>query len=105
VTTVIEHQLPAPVEPEAELEAGAPVSYIRPVDAGLLVTLSSRMHCRAPMQLVDPYELPVYKPVHVDGTAVVSAGVSSPPATVDTYRCACGFTIDVPAASAQALAS
>jgi hypothetical protein len=81
------------------------VSFIRPVDAELLVTLSSRMHCRAPMQLVDPDAMPLHQPVHVDGTQVVPVRTGSPSATVDTYRCACGFTIDVPAATLHALAS
>lgn len=88
------------------------MSFIRPVDAGLLVTLNSRMHCRAPTQLVDPDATPLHQPVHVDGAQVIAvsagsptASAGSPTASVDTYRCACGFTIDVPVASLHALAS
>lgn len=79
-----------------------------PVDAGLLVTLNSRMHCRTPMKLVDHGELPVRQPVYVDGTSAVTLA-PRPGETVTTYRCACGFTIDDPgtagAVSSQALAS
>ncbi|WP_461188866.1 hypothetical protein [Arthrobacter sp. Z4-13] len=103
VTTAVKNQLSVPMEQEAGEES--PLSFIRPVDAGLLVTLSSRMHCRAPMQLVDPDAMPLHQPVQVDDAQVIPVGAGSPPANVETYRCACGFTIDVPAFSLHALAS
>ncbi|WP_461173681.1 hypothetical protein M1D93_02800 [Arthrobacter sp. Z1-9] len=103
MTSVTKDQPVAPAEPEAGAEALW--SSTLPVDVGLLVTLNSRMHCRAPMQLVDPAALPLYQPVHVDGANVIPVGAGTSPATVETYRCACGFTIDVPAASMHALAS
>jgi hypothetical protein len=65
-------------------------------DHGLLATLSSRVHCRAPMQPVDPEELSVRQPVHVDGNSAPRPGKVPVPAEVATYRCACGFTIDAP---------
>ena len=103
MTSVTEHQPGAPAEHESGAEAS--LSFIRPVDAGLLVTLNSRMHCRAPMQLVDPDATPLHQPVHVDGAQVIAVSAGSPTASVGTYRCACGFTIDVPVASLHALAS
>jgi hypothetical protein len=115
MTTATEDQLPAPMETAAE--AGAPVSSIRPADVALLETLSSKMHCRTPMKRVDPDETPLFQPVHVDGATVIPAGTGASPAawsraaagpsaaSVETYRCACGFTIDVPVATAHALAS
>ena len=103
MTIVTEDQPVAPAEPETGPEAL--LSSTLPVDMGLLVTLNSRMHCRAPMLRVDPYALSLYQPVHVDGATVIPVGAGSPPASVETYRCACGFTIDVPAASMHALAS
>ncbi|MGX1162692.1 hypothetical protein FBY31_3246 [Arthrobacter sp. SLBN-100] len=115
MTTAIQNQFPAPMEKAAE--AGAPVSSIRPADMGLLETFSSKMHCRTPMKRVDPDETPLFQPVHVDGATVIPVGAGSPltvgspspadplGASVETYRCACGFTIDVPAATAHALAS
>jgi hypothetical protein len=105
MTTVMEHQLTVPGEPDAGAEA--PLSFTRPADLGLLATLNSREHCRAPMQLVDPEELPVRLPVYVDGTTVVPVGIGFGAVSehVETYRCACGFTIDVPALSEHALAS
>jgi hypothetical protein len=77
---------------------------------GLLDTLTSRMHCRTPMKRVDPDETPLYQPVLVDGATVVPvsnrlSSAAGPSASVDTFRCACGFTIDVPAAASHALAS
>ncbi|MDT0171172.1 hypothetical protein [Pseudarthrobacter sp. BRE9] len=79
------------------------------VDAGLLMTLNSRMHCRMPMQLVDHGEMPVREPVYVDGNSVVALRTGFVAESVVTYRCACGFTIDDPGAampvSDQALAS
>ncbi len=87
----------------------SPIESIHPVDLGLLVTLNSRMHCRTPMQRVDPAELPVRQPVYVDGTGVVPIGMAAVSENVVTYRCACGFTIDDPGlgatVSSQALAS
>lgn len=102
MTIVTEDQLAAPMEPEAGAEAS--LSSTLTVDMGLLVTLNSRIHCRAPMQRVDPDAPSLYQPVHVDGATVIPVGTGSLPA-VETYRCACGFTIDVPAASMHALAS
>jgi hypothetical protein len=78
----------------------APVGTNGPVDVGLLFTLNSRMHCRTPMQRIDPNELPVRQPVYVDGTGVVPLGAGAAAGNVVTYRCACGFTIDDPAADA-----
>jgi hypothetical protein len=81
------------------------------VDLGLLETLSSKVHCRTPMKRVDPDETPLFQPVLVDGATVVPvragslSAVGSPAGSVDTYRCACGFTIDVPVAAEHALAS
>jgi hypothetical protein len=105
MTTATNNQLTVPGEPDAG--AGTPLSFTRPADMGLLVTLNSRTHCRAPMQLVDPEALPVRLPVYVDGTTVapVGMGIGAVSEHVETYRCACGFTIDVPVLSEHALAS
>lgn len=86
------------------------MSSIRPVDLGLLETLSSKMHCRTPMKRVDPDEVPLFQPVRVDGATEVpvftgSTSAVGASARVETFRCACGFTIDVPAATEHALAS
>jgi hypothetical protein len=106
MTTATEDQLTA----FGERTRGAlPPLGTEPVDMGLLVTMNSRMHCRAPMQRIDPDELPVRQPVYVDGTGVVPIGAGAISAGVVTYRCACGFTIDDPASgmylSGEALAS
>ena len=106
MTTAMEHQLTA--FGERTEAAGQPLSGTVAVDAGLLMTLNSRMHCRTPMQLVDHGELPVRQPVYVDGTSVAALRPETAE-TITTYRCACGFTIDDPgsalAVSDKALAS
>jgi hypothetical protein len=78
----------------------APFGTTEAADMGLLVTLNSRMHCRTPMQRIDPDELPVRQPVYVDGTGAIPLGAGAAAGNVVTYRCACGFTIDDPASDA-----
>ncbi|MBD1592826.1 hypothetical protein HC744_12370 [Arthrobacter sp. S1_S22] len=103
MTTVADHQLTAP--DVTGVRADIPLDATAPADMGLLLTLNSRMHCRAPMQRVDPAEMPVRLPVHVDGTTVGPLGTGPVSEHVETYRCACGFTIDAPVLSGHALAS
>lgn len=103
MTSVIEDQLPVPGGRYAGAET--PFTSTRPADVGLLVTLNSRMHCRTPMELVDPEAPPVRMPVYVDGTTAAPVGLGAVSEHVETYRCACGFTIDVPVLSGHALAS
>lgn len=103
MTTVADHQLTAPGDTGAR--ANTPLDSTEPADMGLLLTLNSRMHCRAPMQRVDPEDMPVRLPVYVDGSTVVPMGAGPVSEHVETYRCACGFTIDAPVLSGHALAS
>ncbi|NKX54034.1 hypothetical protein [Arthrobacter mobilis] len=49
-------------------------------DSALELTLATRMHCRRPMQVVEDSGL----------------SPSRLPADTVTYRCCCGFTMDVP---------
>jgi hypothetical protein len=76
--------------------AGAVNETDAATDAGLLVTLSSRLHCRTPMKLVDLEELSVRQPVQVDGRGVIRFEKRPAPEGMVTYRCTCGFTMDVP---------
>ncbi|TLM82898.1 hypothetical protein FDW83_10865 [Pseudarthrobacter sp. NamE2] len=108
MTTAVEDQLTAFGERSEGAEAL--LGTTQPVDMGLLVTMNSRMHCRMPMERIDPAELPIRQPVYVDGDGMVPLGMApAGSGNVVTYRCACGFTIDDPATSAlvseQALAS
>ena len=107
MSTAMEHQ-PAAFGERNEA-AGQLLATTVPVDAGLLLTLNSRMHCRTPMERVDPAEMPLRQPVYVDGNSVVALRPGSVPESIVTYRCACGFTIDDPGTAAavtdQALAS
>ena len=65
MTTVADHQLTAPGDTGAR--ANTPLDSTEPADMGLLLTLNSRMHCRAPMQRVDPEDMPVRLPVQSAG--------------------------------------
>ncbi|GGH98556.1 hypothetical protein ACFFGR_21425 [Arthrobacter liuii] len=107
MTTAMEDQ-PTALGERSE-EAAQLLTATIPVDAGLLMTLNSRMHCRTPMQRVDHDELPLRQPVYVDGDSVVALRPGSVPDSIVTYRCACGFTLDDPGTamtvSDQALAS
>lgn len=103
MTTATADQFTVPGEPEAGVET--PFSAARSADLGLLFTLNSRMHCRAPMKRVDPEELSVRQPVYVDGTSVLPLGLGAVSEDVETYRCECGFTIDAPVVAEHALAS
>jgi hypothetical protein len=67
------------------------------VDAGLLMTLNSRLHCRRPMELVDPAEVSPRQPLQVGGLSVAHGDGLRTTEGPATYRCQCGFTMDEPA--------
>lgn len=86
---------------DGDLAAGAEA------DNALLTTLATRMHCRRPMQLVDTDVPSLSQPLTIGTTALIETPRKSQamgPGTV-TYRCACGFTIDFPAAIGQTVAA
>lgn len=74
------------------------------LDSGLLRTLSSRLHCRRPMELVDPDEVSPLQPLHVGGYSISTGGGRQAAQQPVTYRCQCGFTMDAEA-SVQEFAS
>ncbi len=100
MTTAMENRLTVPARsPEAvEPAMAAPAA----MDAGLLLTLTTRVHCRQPMQRVNGAEHPIRQPVYVDGSPVVALRPVPAEDSVSTYRCSCGFTIDDPGASMAA---
>lgn len=70
-------------------------------DSGLAVTLSTRMHCRKPMKLVDSTEARIGSYMTIGAVSTLdSTGLVPEPAT---YRCDCGFTMDAPAVSGRAI--
>jgi hypothetical protein len=75
-----------------------------PADSALLATLTTRMHCRRPMQVVEPAGPSLSQPLTVGIPAPVEVPRKSqaPDSGIVTYRCACGFTIDVPPAAGWA---
>jgi hypothetical protein len=74
------------------------------LDAGLLRTLSSRLHCRRPMELVDPDEVSPLQPLQVGGQSISTGRGRQAAERPVTYRCQCGFTMDAEA-SVQEFAS
>lgn len=78
----------------------ADLGMVIPLDSALLATLSSRLHCRTPMTRVDRAESAMRGSVRFDARRSTSAAETNPaPDRVATYRCMCGFTMDVPAIS------
>lgn len=71
-----------------------------PTDSALLVTLSSRIHCRTPMKRMDRTESALRGSVRFDAPYGSGRLEKNPaPDGVATYRCMCGFTMDAPAVS------
>jgi hypothetical protein len=65
------------------------------LDTGLMATFSTRLHCRRPMQMVDPNEVSPREPLQVGGLSDFAELTEPAPAERPvTYRCQCGFTMD-----------
>lgn len=65
------------------------------LDTGLMATFSTRLHCRRPMQIVDPNEISPREPLQVGGISDFAELTEPAPADRPvTYRCHCGFTMD-----------
>src|SRR3954468_19546214 len=91
----------------ADLDFMAGTGTDAEADNALLATLATRMHCRRPMQVVDTEAPSLSQPLTIGAAAPIEAPRKSPaldPGAV-TYRCACGFTIDFPAATGQTVAA
>src|SRR5688500_12560672 len=82
--------------------AGLGDETLSALDTGLMTTFSSRVHCRRPMELVDPNEVSPRQPLHVDGLSLAQPAPAEQPVT---YRCQCGFTMDEAAVRDYAAAS
>ncbi|NKX51843.1 hypothetical protein HER39_14965 [Arthrobacter deserti] len=83
----------AAVEPDGGWAADAAA------DSALLATLTTRMHCRRPMQVIDPAGPSLSQPLTIGAGTLAEAPRKSQAlaAGIVTYRCSCGSTIDVPA--------
>ena len=86
----------------ASAAAGLGDEKLSALDTGLMATFSSRVHCRRPMELVDPHEVSPRQPLQVDGLALAQPAPAEQPVT---YRCQCGFTMDEAAVRDYAIAS
>ena len=91
----------------ADLGADRAVAADAETDDALLTTLATRMHCRRPMQVVDAEAPSLSQPLTIGALAPVEAPRKSEALGqgTATYRCACGFTIDVPATTGQTVAA
>lgn len=75
--------------------AGPGDESLSALDTGLMATFSTRLHCRRPMQIVDPNEVSPREPLLVGGIADFAELTEPAPAHRPvTYRCQCGFTMD-----------
>ena len=75
--------------------AGTADDTLSALDTGLMATFSTRLHCRRPMQIVDPDEVSPRQPLQVGGFSDVAELTEASPAERPvTYRCQCGFTMD-----------
>jgi hypothetical protein len=79
-------------------EAGPAYEALSALDTGLMATFSTRLHCRRPMQIVDPNEVSPREPLQVGGLADFAETLPAPAGQPVTYRCQCGFTMDEAAA-------
>lgn len=75
--------------------AGPAEETLSALDTGLMATFSTRLHCRRPMQIVDPNEVSPREPLQVGGLSDFAELTEPAPAERPvTYRCQCGFTMD-----------
>jgi hypothetical protein len=90
-----------PALQSASVDADRVEAVGSPADYALLATLATRMHCRRPMQVVEPAGPSLSQPLTVGAAAPVEVPRWNQAAEADvvTYRCACGFTIDLPSAA------
>lgn len=75
---------------EASLEAGAAL------DGSLLAARGAPQHCRRPMKRLDQ-EFSLEMAIRVDGQRLIRSMKTVGASDAVTYRCMCGFTLDVPA--------
>lgn len=87
--------------------AGPAGETLSALDTGLMATFSTRLHCRRPMQIVDPNEVSPREPLQVGGLSdFAERSEPAPAGRPVTYRCQCGFTMDEAAGvSSYAVAS
>jgi hypothetical protein len=81
---------PAGQVTDASLETGADL------DGSLLAARGTPRHCRRPMKRLDQ-EFSLEMAIKVDGQRLIRSMKTVGAADAVTYRCMCGFTLDVPA--------
>ncbi|WP_314194126.1 hypothetical protein [uncultured Arthrobacter sp.] len=93
--TLHEDALIPAAQPAGEL-AGSSLDAWTAAEASLLAATGTPRHCRRPMKRLDQ-EFPLETAIRVDGQRLIRSMKAVGAADAVTYRCMCGFTIDVPA--------
>ena len=93
--TLDEDALMPAARPSGEL-TGAGLDAGTAADGSLLAATGTPRHCRRPMKRLDQ-EFSLEMAIRVDGQRLIRSVKAVGAADAVTFRCMCGFTIDVPA--------
>jgi hypothetical protein len=93
--TLDEDALTPAALPAHEL-AGSGLATGAAADGSLLAPTGTPQHCRRPMKRLDQ-EFSLEMAIRVDGQRLIRSVKAVGAADAVTYRCMCGFTMDVPA--------
>jgi hypothetical protein len=93
--TLHEDALIPAAQPAEELTGSSLDAGTAP-EGSLLAATGTPRHCRRPMKRLDQ-EFPLEMAIRVDGQRLIRSMKAVGAADAVTYRCMCGFTIDVPA--------
>jgi hypothetical protein len=80
--------------PAGQLQGAGPDALTAPDDS--LAAPGTPRHCRRPMKRLDQ-EFSLEMAIRVDGPRLIRSMKTVGAADAVTYRCECGFTLDVPA--------
>jgi hypothetical protein len=85
-----------PAAPRAGHLTGASLDAGAATQGSLLAATGTPRHCRRPMKRLDQ-EFSLEMAIRVDGQRLIRSVKAVGAADAVTYRCTCGFTMDVPA--------
>ncbi|MDQ1060115.1 hypothetical protein QFZ23_004016 [Arthrobacter globiformis] len=85
-----------PAAPPAGHLTGASLDARAATRGSLLAATGTPRHCRRPMKRLDQ-EFSLEMAIRVDGQRLIRSVKAVGAADAVTYRCMCGFTMDVPA--------
>jgi hypothetical protein len=93
--TLDEDALIPAAQPAGQLTDASPDAGTA-TDGSLLAATGTPRHCRRPMKRLDQ-EFSLEMAIRVDGQRLIRSVKTVGAADAVTYRCMCGFTMDVPA--------